>query len=354
MKLIKNKTANNRHAFFIRTITFVALFIVSFGYFDNAESVTAASNYINPATYNDMQPFLNNKMRQSLQTYGNSPDQSSTFSRAAIGSGNTPISSLSYNHANTRRVISRNYDNTESTNLQQRRVIPRSGTSVARSGAELPQYQTGINYARATAASENTRERRVVMRSGRGDSSITNRETIIGTPVSDTSVSASQCLSDYRSCMDGYCKRTNAPYNRCFCSDALAEIETTLRPEVEEILRKLVIIKNGGVLSADITDAELEQLWQDTFYTYTGSNDMISLNDALNIDWPEETDNMRGKNAFLIGHDYCVQHLRGCFYMISNLRDSYKSEISRDCTTYKKYLTNLKTAGELVISQAEE
>jgi hypothetical protein len=63
---------------------------------------------------------------------------------------------------------------------------------------------------------------------------------------------------------------------------------------------------------------------------------------------------MRGKNAFLIGHDYCVQHLRGCFYMVSNLRDSYKSEISRDCTAYKKYLTNLKTAGERVISQAEE
>lgn len=154
--------------------------------------------------------------------------------------------------------------------------------------------------------------------------------------------------------MDGYCERKSAAYNRCFCSDELANIDNTLRPEVENILQQIIVIKNGGSSSTSITDAELEDLWQDTFYEYTGTNDMASLNDALDIDWPDETDDsLRGQNTFLIGHNYCVQHLKGCFYMVSNLRDSYKSEISRDCTTYKTYLTNLKTAGEAVISQAE-
>ena len=354
MNRTQNKIANNKHALFTRMISFAVLCVCVC--FSNAESATMAGNYINPTTYNDMQPFLNNKMRQALQTDGNSPDQTSSFYRSAVGSGNSPISA--YNQAKTRRVVSRNSNATPSTNVQQRRVIARSGASVARSGIELPQYQSKTaNTARTSFASENASGRRVIARSGRGDSAIANRTTDpenIGAVVSDTSVSASQCLADYRSCMDGYCKREKTPYNRCFCSDTLAEIETTLRPEVEEILRKLIIIKNGGLPGTGMTDAELEQLWQDTFYAYTGTNDMTSLNDALNIDWPDETNNMRGKNAFLIGHDYCVQHLRGCFYMVSNLRDSYKSEISRDCTTYKTYLNNLKTAGESVLSHVEE
>lgn len=328
----------------------VAVFFVTyFIYFSDVKSATVAGNYINSATYNDMQPFLNNKMRQALQTNNNSPDQTSSFYRAAIGSGNTPVSALS--GTSSRRVISRNSNAATTSTNQQRRVIARSGTTTARSGVTTTSNSSVTHTSSALAKSTG---RRVVARSSRGDLAVSNREPISGTTVSDTSVSASQCLSDYRSCMDGYCKRESTHYNRCYCSKKLENIETTLRPQVENILKQLVIIKNGGIPSTGMTDAELEELWQDTFYQYTGTNDMTSLNDALNIDWPDETNNMRGQNAFLIGHDYCVQHLRGCFYMISNLRDSYKSEISRDCATYETYLNNLKSAGESVISQIEE
>lgn len=359
MNQTKNKIANNKHTFLMYVAKFAVFFVFGSACINDARSETASSgNYINSATYSNMQPFLNNRMREALQQNNmvNSPDQTSTFSRAAIGSGNLPVSALSQNQNNNRRVVARNSNITATTNVPYRRVMPRSGTSVARSGIVLPQYQLDTNAPRTSSATQNNQGRRVVMRSSRGEASIANRATTETTQavVSDTSVSTSQCLADYRACMDGYCKREKTPYNHCYCSDELAEIETTLRPEVEEVLRKLVIIKNGGLPSTGMTDAELEQLWQDTFYQHTGTNDMTSLNEALNISWPTETNNMRGKNAFLIGHDYCIQHLRGCFYMVSNLRDSYKSEISRDCATYKTYLNNLKTAGESVISKIEQ
>jgi len=345
----RNKIATNRHAFFARMMTFAILFTLSFTCFNNAESATA-SNYINPATYNTMRPFMNEKMQTSLYSSSaeSTPDTSSVFARAATGSGNTSVAKLARSgtksstnssaSSGTRRVVARSGSTSYSSGTK--RVVARSG-STARSAATYSSSARGIQ------------SRTVSARSSRGDISTRSSDTTIAT-VSDTSVSTSQCLADYRSCMDGYCERKNAAYNRCFCSDELANIDNTLRPEVESILQQIIVIKNGGSSSTSITDAELEDLWQDTFYEYTGTNDMASLNDALDIDWPDETDDsLRGQNAFLIGHNYCVQHLQGCFYMVSNLRDSYKSEISRDCTSYKTYLTNLKTAGEAVISQAE-
>ncbi len=345
----RNKIANYKHAFFARMMTFAILFTLSFTCFNNAESATA-SNYINPATYNTMRPFMNEKMQTSLYSSNTeyTPDTSSAFARAATGSGNTSGAKLARSGTTSRT--------NSSTSSGTRRVVARSGSTYSSSGTKRVVARSGSTAKSATTHSSSARgiqNRTVSARSSRGDTSTRSSDTTI-TTVSDTSVSTSQCLADYRSCMDGYCERKNAAYNRCFCSDELANIDNTLRPEVENILQQIIVIKNGGSSSTSITDAELEDLWQDTFYEHTGTNDMASLNDALDIDWPDETDDsLRGQNAFLIGHNYCVQHLKGCFYMVSNLRDSYKSEISRDCTSYKTYLTNLKTAGEAVISQAE-
>ena len=58
---------------------------------------------------------------------------------------------------------------------------------------------------------------------------------------------------------------------------------------------------------------------------------------------------VRGQNAFAAGHTYCVNHLRACSSMASNLRDAYKSETERDCSTYEKTLERIQMAAESVI-----
>lgn len=327
-----------------------------------ANSAYAPSNYIYQPTYNTMQPFMNDTMRMALRSDGadNSPDQAGVFSRSAVGAGDTPVSQFVRQNSgtakpNARRVVSRNAINTN-TSAQPRAVVAR-GAVTARSGVALPQSQPFISNARASVSPTISLNRKVAPRASRTSTTsdsgrTTSTETL--NVVAQDSVSASQCLADYKSCMDGYCQRKNTIYNRCYCGADLARIETTLRPQVEEVLRQLMIIKNGGIPSSGMTNAELEELWQDTFYQYTGTNDMASLNSAMNIEWPDEASNMRGQNAFAMGHEYCVQHLRGCFYMARNLRDSYRSDIARDCTSYETYLNKLKLAGEAVISHVEQ
>lgn len=292
-------------------------------------NAASARNYMSPTTYNNMAPFMNNRMRSDLRpdSADYAPNPTSAYARAAVGSGNTPNSAfISAQNTARRRVVARSASN----------------TAVARSGV------------RATGATLNTNRstpnidlnRRVVARSGRGSA---NNTATAQQPITTGTITSARCMADYENCMNAYCARPDTMYNRCYCSGELTRIETTLRPSVEEVLRQLVILKGGGSV---MSDAELEELWQNTFYEYLGTNDMANLNDALNITWPDESENMRGQNAFNIGHEYCVQHLTGCFYMASNLRDVYRSGISRDCATYENYLNKIKRAGEMVLDSA--
>ncbi|MCL2748975.1 MAG: hypothetical protein FWE50_02770 [Alphaproteobacteria bacterium] len=343
----------------------------------------APSDFVAPVDYNIMQSFMTPQMQRTLRpdTASFAPNPSPIWSRAAVGSGNAPVSEFVQASgpaqasppaiaSKMRRVVSRNsraatqprnanvtaagtYPVTLGDNgltaraanpsgmASQRVVVPRGG--VARSATS----SGGVS----TSAAQ---QRKVVARATRGEipSRGNNTEPGLAT-ISGNAIATTQCLADYRTCMNSYCKRENTPYNRCFCSAQLAQIEATYRPVIEDILQRLIIIKNGGKPGTGMSDQELEQFWQDTFGNYTGYNSLASLNEALNIDWPDEENTMRGQNAFVIGHDYCMQHLKGCFYMASNLRDAYRSEIARDCQIYETYLNQIKLAGESVLSQLE-
>ena len=87
---------------------------------------------------------------------------------------------------------------------------------------------------------------------------------------------------------------------------------------------------------------------------YTGDNSWTNIDNLLDIDWSSMESRVRGQNAFMTGHEYCVQHLRGCFYMASNLRDAYRSMINTDCATYESSLQKLKNAAESVLGAYQE
>ena len=88
----------------------------------------------------------------------------------------------------------------------------------------------------------------------------------------------------------------------------------------------------------------------DTVGKYRSENSWTNIDDALNsIDWADLESRVRGQSAFATGHQFCTQHLSGCYYMANNLRDAYRSEIARDCDAYEQSLQQIKSAAESMV-----
>ena len=295
---------------------------------------TAAIQTANPTssyTYNYMYPYLNNQMRTTLKPAD--PTSPST----------SPINAI----VRTEQLSA------------PRRVVARSAKKTA--GVAAPATETRRVVARAAVKNTNNTQRAVVSRAkpitGSDDSSrldttnqyrsSTNAASIPDTPT----ISSARCLADYTECMDRYCVRENMKYNRCYCSAKLSQIDATYQPEIESLVKQIIAIKNGN---DSWSDAEFNEYWMEKIGQYTGDNSWQKIDDFLNIDWASMESRVRGQNAFITGHDYCVQHLRGCFYMASNLRDAYRSNISTDCATYEASLQKLKNAAESVIKAYQE
>ena len=282
-------------------------------------------------TYNYLYPYLNNQMRTTLNP-GNANAQSTSPINVVVKT--TPLP----DDNSTRRVIAR---------IGRAATTPRQNSAstqnpVIRSMPNMPAIPTNLN---------NNTNRRVsprgsIARATRTDPNTANTGTINYSTSNSNFVSANRCMADYTECMNSYCVRADTEYNRCFCSSKLSQIESTYQPQIDSLIKQILRAKQTG----DWTDAEMAEYWNDMIGQYVGENTWTKLDDALNIDWPSATDRMDGQNAYLTGHQYCVQHLRNCAYAVPNMRDVYRSEIARDCAAYEKSLDKLKTALETALN----
>lgn len=283
-------------------------------------------------TYNYMYPYMNGQMRQQLNP-GNANAQSTSPINAVVKTVPLPAS-----NDESRRVIAR-------TANAARSATPRAATNVATGGANttVARSAVGAYVPTNTNAGRRVSPRRSVARSTRANTEI------IGTVNSSTSgsvyVTASRCLADYTDCMNSYCERTDTEYNRCFCSSKLSQIESTYQPQIDSLIKQIIRAKD----TTTWTDEEMTAYWNSRIGQYFGDNAWENLDDALDIDWPDASDRMQGQNAYLTGHQYCVQHLANCAYAAPNMRDVYRSEIARDCAAYEKSLDRLKTALETAL-----
>ena len=223
----------------------------------------------------------------------------------------------------TRRVVARASVNTPTANTAQRTVVPRTRSTT--DTGDSSRLKNTYLYRSSENAANN----------------------IADTPT----ISSARCLADYTDCMNRYCLREDTKYNRCYCSAKLSQIDATYQPAIDSLIKQIIELKNG---SASWSDTEMNEYWMSTIGKYTGDNSWTKIDDLLNIDWASMESRARGQNAFATGHEYCVQHLRGCFYMASNLRDAYRSTINSDCATYESSLQRLKNAAESVLSAYQD
>ena len=296
----------------------------------------ATSQYIKRDTYNYMYPYMNNQMRTDLNP-GVTISQSTNPMDVVVKT--KPLD----NSTSSRRVVPRN------NNAAAARAATNTGTT-----ASSNLTQTNRRVVARSATNRNTAPRNVVARGNRRtapiSSNVRNASTITTTTAKE-SVSTARCMADYTECMNQYCERPDTEYNRCYCSAKLSQIDSKYQPEIQNLITKILTIKGTNQWS----DNEMNEYWMETVGSYTGGdNSWANLDSALDIDWAGLESTVRGQNAFTMGHEYCVQHLNNCYYMASNLRDAYRSEISRDCATYEQYLQRIKTAAESVLEYYDD
>jgi len=304
----------------------------------NIDEIVRPNNPGNSYTYNYMYPYLNNQMRTTLKPADptsptTSPinaivrtEQLSAPRRVVARATKSPTTTTNVTKATTtptRRVVARASVNTSAKNTAQRTVVPRTKTTAETNDSS--RLKNTYLYRSSEIAASN---------------------------VADTpTISSARCLADYTDCMNMYCLREDTQYNRCYCSAKLSQIDATYQPAIETLVKQIIALKNG---STSWSDAEMNEYWMSTIGKYTGDNSWTKIDDLLDIDWASMESRARGQNAFATGHEYCVQHLRGCFYMASNLRDAYRSTINSDCAAYESSLQRLKNAAETVIAAYQE
>ncbi len=324
-------------------LSFITMFICANGAF--ATTRDAQLTNTTPYNYNYMYPYLNNQMRTDLNP-GVTPTQSSNLINTVVRTEKM---------SGERRVVPRKTARSATvatTANSGRRVVPRrtASTAVNRSiNTPVTSARSGINMGNKRT---NNNSRQVVARSGRPINITLARNASDKNYASQNErASTARCMADYSECMDMYCERKNTAYNRCYCSAKLSQIDAKYQPEIESLIMQIQTIKTENKWS----DSEMNEYWMETVGKYTNGNTWENIDNALNkINWADFDSKLRGQNAFNTGHEYCIQHLQNCSYAITNLRDAYRSEITRNCAAYEENLILIKNAAESIISSYKE
>ncbi|MBR5903930.1 MAG: hypothetical protein IKZ49_00155 [Alphaproteobacteria bacterium] len=307
-----------------------------------ATSVMAESDkperFINKSLYKNVYPSTINNTKPT-------PLKTNTLTSTT---GNTK----SMNTTGKRRVVKRNTRARAATNNQpqpnsNRRVVQRK--NVARSASNNNRNMQPRKIGN-TSTSRTNPKRNVVARSASSNNSklrvrsATNK-TDANATYKMNAISSQRCFADYKECMERYCKQENTAYNRCYCSAKLAQIDEKYQSKIDSLAQQIIKLQ----YNTNVTSDEIKEYWDNSMGQYTGTNPWVNIDNALNIKWADMESRVRGQNAFATGHQYCVNHLRSCSSMSSNMRDAYKSEISRDCAAYESSLQKIQNAAESVI-----
>ena len=279
------------------------IFFLLFFFIPSVYAEVRPYNFMDTNLYNNLYPYMNNKMRESLNPVPVNNNRR-VVSRAIVRSA----------------TLNQNYNYMPSIN-QTRRVISRP---------------ISFNQARSSSVRDNN------------NSNVDNGKNF---SFNGKYIPSSKCIADYTQCMNQYCERKNFEYNKCYCSAKLSLIESEYKDKITSLVDKIVSLRNGNI---NQNDQELDNYLKNTF----GSNsyekidkNLADINQSIQKYWTDKETRLRGQESFNIGNSYCMQHLQGCFYMSENIRDSYRSEIARDCVNYENNLKKIKIMAESIVKK---
>jgi hypothetical protein len=341
-----------------------------------------ARDFMNPVAFTKAYPFMNNSMRTNLNP-GVIPGQQmrggntiGTVARAAVGQAGdsrqvvargTPNAARAAAMPQSMQPMVRNNITASAATAQgipisdPRRVqqrAPGHGANVARAAtaqgggfqpiapisAQMPGQDSRQVVSRATGGRGQANQ---IQGGDRGQNTGLHRAATNLQQNQVVSIPAGRCLTDYMACMDQFCERPNTPWNRCFCSSRWAQIDARYQDAIQNLVYEITQLRATG---GPIDRAAMDAYWHARIGQHTGTDVWANLDAALDIDWSTTANRAAGANAFLTGHEFCVQHLRGCAHMSANLRDAYRSAIARDCAVYEGALQRLYTTAQSVVN----
>ena len=282
------------------------IFFLLFSFVSFANAEVRLPNFMDVNSYNNLYPYMNNKMKESLNPM--------------------PIN-------NNRRVVSRSANVRSAILNQNNNYIPNPVNQTRR----VISRPMSFNQARSSS----------IVRNNNNHDVDNNRKYSFNGKY----IPSSKCIADYTECMNQYCERKNFEYNKCYCSSKLSLIESEYKDKITLLINEIVSLRNGSISQ---NNQELDNYLKNTF----GSNsyekidkNLSDINQSMQTYWTDKETRLRGQESFNIGNSYCMQHLQGCFYMSENIRDSYRSEIARDCLNYENSLKKIKIMAESIVKK---
>lgn len=311
-----------RLSFLLVSVIFASTAFAANNFIPKKFTTVTSHDDVYPYRLNNTKPSNTNKKNISTNTIG-------TTSASPIGKRGVVKRQTNARAATTGN---QNYSN------DNRRVVPRNNTTTARVAAN-----TNSNPRVSDGRSVQTVSARQTPVANRNSNTV---RTASSGSVTNERVSSQRCFADYKECMEMYCQREDTAYNRCYCSAKLSQIDSKYQKKIDDLIQQIIKLQYNN---PDATSEEIKEYWDQTIGVYTHTNPWVDIENALNIEWPDSQSRIRGQQAFNTGHDYCVRNLRACYYMASNMRDAYKSEIARDCEAYEKTLQKIQNAAESVV-----
>jgi len=311
-----------RLSFFLVSMIFASTAFAANNFIPKKFTTVTSHDDVYPYRLNNTKPSNTNKKNISTNTIG-------TTSASPIGKRGVVKRQTNARAATTGN---QNYSN------DNRRVVSRNNTTTARVVAN-----TNSNPRVSDGRSVQTVSARQTPVAHRNSNTV---RTVSSGSVTNERVSSQRCFADYKECMEMYCQREDTAYNRCYCSAKLSQIDSKYQKKIDDLIQQIIKLQYNN---PDATSEEIKEYWDQTIGVYTHTNPWVDIENALNIEWPDSQSRIRGQQAFNTGHDYCVRNLRACYYMASNMRDAYKSEIARDCEAYEKTLQKIQNAAESVV-----
>ena len=311
-----------RLSFLLVSVIFASTAFAANNFIPKKFTTVTSHDDVYPYRLNNTKPSNTNKKNISTNTIG-------TTSASPIGKRGVVKRQTNARAATTGN---QNYSN------DNRRVVPRNNTTTARVAAN-----TNSNPRVSDGRSVQTVSARQTPVANRNSNTV---RTASSGSVTNERVSSQRCFADYKECMEMYCQREDTAYNRCYCSAKLSQIDSKYQKKIDDLIQQIIKLQYNN---PDATSEEIKEYWDQTIGVYTHTNPWVNIENALNIEWPDSQSRIRGQKAFNTGHDYCVRNLRACYYMASNMRDAYKSEIARDCEAYEKTLQKIQNAAESVV-----
>lgn len=311
-----------RLSFFLVSMIFASTAFAANNFIPKKFTTVTSHNDVYPYRLNNTKPSNTNKKNISTNTIG-------TTSASPIGKRGVIKRQTNARAATTGN---QNYSN------DNRRIVPRNNKTTARVAAN-----TNSNPRVSDGRSVQTVSTRQTPVANRNSNTV---RTASSGSVTNERVSSQRCFADYKECMEMYCQREDTAYNRCYCSAKLSQIDSKYQKKIDDLIQQIIKLQYNN---PDATSEEIKEYWDQTIGVYTHTNPWVDIENALNIEWPDSQSRIRGQQAFNTGHDYCVRNLRACYYMASNMRDAYKSEIARDCEAYEKTLQKIQNAAESVV-----